>query len=116
VVIEYENQAPLLPQPLKDMLDKIMQACLFKTDEVIYLNHKPEPRSFSNISSNYQPEIILVFGDINLSHNLAPLIKNRPYEINGVKVLRTENLEKLDQMKAEKSALWTSLQSMFTLK
>jgi DNA polymerase III psi subunit len=115
LVVVYENQAEVLPALLKDMLDKIILACKFGLEEVCYLNNRSSPLSFSQIIT-YGPEVILIFGDFSISRNMARLNKNSPYDLNGIKVLRAESLEKLEQMKAEKTVLWGSLQQMLGLK
>jgi hypothetical protein len=116
LMVIYESAPAELSASLKDMLDKLITACRFKPEEVCYVNHKLNPVSIGNITSNHQPEALLIFGEIPLSRNLASLKKNCSYEINAMKVLRTEPLEKLEQIKAEKGALWSALQQMLNLK
>lgn len=116
VIVLYENESAELPVSLADMLNKLILACKFNKEEALYINNKINPVSLAILYSTYQPEVILIFGEMKLSNNLAGLKKNYPYEINGVKILRTETLESLEKIKAEKSALWESLQQMFGLK
>jgi hypothetical protein len=113
LLVVYESGSPELPVPLKDMLDKLIGACRFKVEETAYINRQFSSTGLDKIMSQFQPQAMLIFGDIAISRNMARLSKNRPYEINGIKILRSENLEKLDQMIAEKQALWAALKQMF---
>ena len=113
MVVVYENEEPGLPPPLKDMLDKLIQACKFQAEEVLHVNYKFNRVKWSMIAGREtHPEIMLIFGAISISKNLAHLNKNLPYTIGGIKVLRTENLQKLEEIKAEKSAFWAVLKPM----
>ncbi len=116
VIVLYEHEAAELPSTLLEMLNKLIQACRLKSDEVCYVNHKFNPISLADIQAKYKTEVVLVFGEIKLSNNLAGLKKNYPFEINGVKILRTETLSNLERIKTEKAALWGSLQQIFNLK
>jgi DNA polymerase III psi subunit len=114
LIVLYDNPSQELPAHLKEMLIKLIQACRFKPEETTYVNFTFSPISLQNI--NCDPELILIFGDLKISRNTSSLFKNQPYELNGIKILRTERLEKLEQMKAEKAALWSALQQTLNLK
>jgi hypothetical protein len=99
---------------LKEMADKLVVACKFKPEEAVYM-----PANANNITSiaiikaNYGANALLIFGNISISRNMAALKKNVPYELNGIKLLRTESLETLQKNGNEKMALWEGLKKMF---
>ena len=115
-VIVYDMPAEVLPPPTKEMLDKLTQACQFKPEETIYLNARfIEDISLGQIQNQYNPTVVLVFGDVSISRNLSKLKRNYPYEFSGTKVLNAEGLETLVKNDAAKKALWMVLKKMLGL-
>jgi hypothetical protein len=112
-VIIYDLPAEVLPAPLKEMLDKLIQACQFKPEGTIYLNARfSADVSLGHLQNTYNPTMILVFGEPTISRNLPKLKKNFPYELSGVKILNAESLEALSKNDAAKKALWGVLKKM----
>ena len=115
-VVVFSMAAETMPQPIKDMLDKLIQACQFKPEETIYLNSVfTADVSLGHLQNTYNPKAVLVFGDTEISRNLTKLKKNFPYELNGVKVLNAESLEMLVKNDAAKKTLWGVLKKMLQL-
>ena len=116
VVIVYDLAAEVLPQALKEMLDKLIQACQFIPEETVYLNARSAGDiSLGHLQNKYAPVLMLIFGEPNISRNLPKLKKNFAYEINGVKVINAEGLETLIKNDAGKKALWLSLKKALGL-
>lgn len=109
-VVIYENASNTLPSSLQTTLDKIISACKFNTNEVLFLNIKTNEASIGQVQSSFNPELILLFGEIAGSKNMIKLPKNISYEMNGTKILRTESLENLEKIEGEKMKLWEALQ------
>ena len=116
IVVLYNNPLAELPASINDMLKKIIGACKFAEGETLMLNQNLETLSLGYIQSRYQPEMILVFGEIHLSNNLSKLKKNVPLEINGTQIIQTDSLENLEKVKGAKGLLWESLQQTLNLK
>jgi hypothetical protein len=115
-VVVYDSPAEVLPQPIKEMLDKLIQACQFKPEETIYLNARfAEDTSLGLLQNQYSPVMVLVFGEPNISRNLPKLKKNYPYELSGVKVINAESLETLVKNDAAKKVLWGVLKKALQL-
>ena len=115
-VIVYDLPAEVLPQPIKEMLEKLIQACQFKPEETIYLNARfAGDTSLGQLQSTYSPAMVLLFGEPNISRNLPKLKKNFAYELNGVKVLNAENLDMLVKNDAAKKTLWGALKKMLSV-
>ena len=113
IVVIYDQLAEVLTGPLKEMLDKLIQACQFKPEETVYLNVRFNPDlSLGNLQNEYQPATVLVFGDVDISRNLTKLKKNYPYELNGIKVLNAESLDTLLKNGEAKKVLWGVLKKM----
>ncbi len=116
VILLYEYAEPELPEQLKTMAVKILQACQFKPEETVFVNIKHEKNtSLGAILKRYNPELILVFGNINPSRNIAALKKNIPYTFGNLKLLRAESFDYLEKNPPEKQALWLSLKKMLGL-
>jgi hypothetical protein len=112
-VIVYDYAAEVLPQPVKEMLDKLVQACQFKPEQTIYLNARfTGDVSLGHLQNTYSPTMILIFGDVNVSRNLSKLKRNFAYDLSGVKIVNTEGLETLLKNDAAKKALWGVLKKM----
>ena len=115
-VIVYDLPAQVLPEPIKAMLDKLIQACQFKPEETIYLNARyAGDTSLGQLQSTYSPTMVLLFGEPNISRNLPKLKKNLAYEFSGVKVLNAESLELLVKNDAAKKTLWGVLKKMLDI-
>ncbi len=113
VVVVYNQPAEILPPAMKEMLDKLIQACQFKPEDTIYLNAGFNPDiSLGNIENEYHPNAVLIFGDVEISRNLTKLKKNYPYELSGVKVLNAESLDTLLKNGEAKKVLWGVLKKM----
>lgn len=115
LVLAYDNSGTELSADHKELLEKLASACKYSIDQTLLLNLAMEKGSIAEIQNNYNPNVILLFGDVKVSRNITGLRKNFPYNFGGVKVLRAESLEKLQKDKSEKSALWGSLQEMLNL-
>ncbi|MES2621518.1 MAG: hypothetical protein V4615_11765 [Bacteroidota bacterium] len=111
----YEADSLELTPSRKEILEKLTAACKYNPGQVVYVNSGLDKVALNNLLTKYSPEVVLVFGDIEVSRNLTNLKKNYPFEINGVKILRTETLENLEKVASEKSLLWTSLKRMLNL-
>ena len=99
--------AEVLPQPIKEMLDKLIQACQFKPEQTVYLNARfTDDITLGHLQNKYTPILLLVFGDPVISRNLPKLKKNFAYEMNGLKIINAEGLETLVKNDAAKKVLW----------
>ena len=115
-VIVYDLPAEVLPQAIKEMLDKLIQACQFKPEETIYLNARfAGDITLGHLQNKYNPVMMLVFGDCAISRNLPKLKKNFAYELSGVKIVNTDNLEVLVNNAAAKGVLWGVLKKCLGL-
>ena len=111
----YESDSSELIPSRKEILDKLIIACKYNPEQVVYVNVGMKTATLSNLLVQYSPEVILIFGEIEISRNMTNLKKNYPFEINGVKILQTETLEKLEKVTGEKSLLWASLKRMLNI-
>ncbi len=115
VLIIYDYEAEQLPQPAKEMLEKLITACKFDMAKVAYINSKTQiPNSIGTLKNSYGAEVILVFGPVNLSRNIPALKLNHPYHINGLRILQTLPVEQLVTNDKEKKALWGGLQRLIS--
>ena len=106
-IIVYDMPAEVLPQPIKEMLDKLIQACQFKPEQTVYLNARfTDDITLGHLQNKYTPILLLVFGDPVISRNLPKLKKNFAYEMNGLKIINAEGLETLVKNDAAKKVLW----------
>lgn len=116
VIIVYQNEVKELPAGVKEMLEKLVVACKYKPEDVVYIDVSQTPdTSLGGIKAKYAPEVVLSFGDVVLSRNLPALKRNMPIVLNGMKVIHAEALDKLQANPKEKAALWGGLQKMMTL-
>ncbi len=117
IVLVYDYNTAELSLQLKEMIDKIVQACKFNIQEALYINRNLyQDISLGYIQNQFNPGVILVMGNLDLSRNATPFKKNVPYEMNGTKILFTSTVTDLDQVKGEKQALWAVLQRMLNFK
>ncbi len=114
-VVVYENNADTLSPSLQEMLDNLMKACKFNVSELLFLSNKENEVSIGQIQSSFNPQILLLFGEIAGSKNMIKLQKNVSYEMNGMKILRTESLENLEKIKGEKGKLWEVLKQTLNI-
>lgn len=115
-VVVFNQPFETLPAPLKEMLDKLIQACKFTAEETVYINtHLNPDTTLGKIQNEYNPEAVLVFGEVELSRNLTKLKRNLVYELNGVKIVNAEGLDVLVKNDAAKKALWAVLKKMLDL-
>ena len=83
--------------------------------KISFLNIKANEVCIGQIQSRFNPELILLFGEIAGSKNMIKLQKNISYEMNGTKIIRTESLENLEKVKGEKIKLWQILQQTLNI-
>jgi len=115
-IVVYDLPSETLQQPLKEMLDRLIQACKFKPEEAIYINARFTPDvTLGALQNKYNPVAVLVFGEVNLSRNLNKLRKNVAYDFSGVKVVNTDLMEMLVKNDAAKKTLWGVLKNMLGL-
>ena len=115
VVILYESAQTELPDTERGMLDKMMQACKCKQEEVLYINLNGKNTSLGDLINQYSPELVLVFGKVSVSRNMQEMKKNIPHVISNVKVVPAESLDKLVASTDEKQRLWAILQKVLNL-
>ena len=112
-IVIYDQPSETLPDSMKEMLDKLVQACQFKPEETVYLNARFAPDiSLGDLQNEYKPEAVLVYGDINISRNISKMKKNFVYELNGVKIINTDSLDTLLKNGEAKKVLWGVLKKM----
>ncbi len=116
MAVVYAHAEKELPAAVKEMLDKIIVACKFKPEQTIYLNNKFNKLSIGELLNANPLSLVIVFGEVALSRNLAKLKKNEPYEMNGTIIIQTEPLSKLHADKKEKDLLWKVLKKTINLK
>jgi hypothetical protein len=115
-VVIYDQPAETLPAGMKEMLDKLVQACQFKPEETVYLNARFVPDiSLGDLQNEYKPEAVLVFGEVSISRNISKMKKNFPYELNGVKIINTDNIDTLLKNGEAKKVLWGVLKRMLSI-
>ena len=112
-VVVYDLPTEVLPQPTKEMLDKLIMACQFKPEETVYLNTRFTSQiSLGEIQNKYGDVAVLAFGEVNLSRNLSKLKKNFAYELGGIKLVNTDSLDTLMKNGEAKKVLWGVLKKM----
>ncbi len=115
-VVVYSQPEETLPAAMKEMLDKLIQACQFKPEETVYLNARFIPDiTLGNLQNEYKPDVVLVFGEVSISRNLSKLKKNFPYELSGVKIINTDSLDTLMKNGEAKKMLWIVLKKMLEI-
>ncbi len=115
-LVVYNSPGETLAEPVKQMLDKLILACQFNAEQTQYVNvHFTGNISLGKMQSLYNPAVVLIFGDVDISHNLSSLKKNYPYDFSGVKVLNADSLELLVKNDAAKKSLWGVLKKMLGL-
>lgn len=115
LVILYQNARPELNNATQTMLDKLVNACKFRKEEVLYIYAGNGEMSLGEIQRTHAPEMVLILGNVPPSRNAQLLLKNHPYEMNGAKVIRTDAPEKLEGNEREKTALWRVLKNCLNL-
>ncbi len=111
-VVLFENAVEELPVTTNEMLSKLIIACKFSEEETLLLNQKYARSSIGYLQSCYEPELILIFGEMQVSKNILKLKKNFPFEISGTKILQTDSLEHLVKNESSKTTLWKILKPM----
>ncbi|HWB62939.1 MAG TPA: hypothetical protein VG603_05455 [Chitinophagales bacterium] len=105
-----------LPPNLLEMLEKLAAACQFKPGEFLLFNSLPQTNvTLGSVMQNYHPGMVLLFGDVLMHRNMAPLKRNTPYWFGETLVIKTETLEKLATNSAEKLALWNLLKKVLSI-
>ena len=116
IIVAYRYNSERLPEPLQQMLDKLLQACKFDPSATAYINIDfNENTSLGTIQETYPAKVLLLFGETGLERNLAKLKRNIPFIINGIKIIQAESLSALNGNDKEKKALWGGLQKLLTL-
>ncbi|MBL0308674.1 MAG: hypothetical protein IPP77_03015 [Bacteroidetes bacterium] len=114
LVLLCESPEQDLTTTAKTMLDKLVRACKFQEDEVVFLySGNGQKNSSGEIQRVYSPELILILGNIPIGRNALPLDKHKVYDFFGMKVLVTSHPSKLENNEAEKAVLWGLLKSTF---
>lgn len=113
-LLVYNSNGDLNPAH-REMLDKMMAACKFKEGETAYVNAAAAPVSLSALQNQYKPGLLVVFGDIVLSKNLAKPVKYVPIEMSGAALLYADTLAQLGTDGAAKKKLWGALQRVLGL-
>jgi hypothetical protein len=99
-----------------DMLNKLIGACKVSDADVVYLNLYNNDYSFADAINEYNPEVVLIFGEISLRSNMASLFKNHIFEIGAIKLIRTDSLDDVfNNKKGEKTNLWSALKQLYKL-
>ena len=134
-VVVYANpSAEKLPDAEWNKLLEILRACKLKEEEVGFVNAAKQKVTFSSLRKQFTAENkpatsgsaeerqaasatlnIIIFGDIELSRNLQ-IKKFHWFEIDGVKILKSEPVSKLLKSEPDRGTLWKQLQTMFNIK
>jgi hypothetical protein len=115
-IVAYRYNSEKLPEPLQQMLDRLLQACKFAPSATEYINMDFNTNiSLGTIKETYPAEVLLIFGETGLERNLQKLKRNIPFLINGLKIIQAESLTALNGNDKEKKALWGGLQKLLTL-
>lgn len=115
-VFIYSYEKEELSEVFKEMFGKLSGACKFKPEQTLFINSSFNPVTLGQLQAQYKPELILVFGEMLVSRNLAKLKKHYPYDVSGAVVIKTETIENLELVKGEKLKLWGVLQQALKLK
>ena len=117
VAFVFNHPEQQLPAPLKEMADKLVTACKFKPEEVIYINQNAgHYLSLNELTSQFNIKFVLAFGNVVLSRNLNKLTRHLPYNFGQLKILQTDSLESLEKNSVAKKILWAALASTLELK
>lgn len=116
VLIVFDSASEMLPKHLKEMADKMIMACQYKLEDAVYFNaNTTKNASLGSLQGQFTPEVLLVFGNVNLGKNIQNVQKNVPYEFNGMNFIYGESLEVLEKNNTEKGELWKALKKMLKL-
>jgi DNA polymerase III psi subunit len=98
------------------LLTKMLQACQLKEDDY-YLIAVDSPKAIFSLVSTHHPDTLLLFG-LNFDSDMVQLNKPlyKPFRLNGIKILLSDSLQKLNIDASLKSALWTNgLKPLFSI-
>ena len=109
----FQNEPEDIPKVHTEMLDNLIKACEIEKNDSVYLSS--ENFSVRDITESKSLRLVIIFGPISLNKNLGLMEKNYPYDLNDIKFIRTETIDKLSSSKAEKMELWKSLQIALNL-
>ena len=99
----------------RTQLLKILTACKLKEDDVILVNAAvTKNSSLKWLRKNFQLHTLIVFGEIEISKNLA-LKKYHTYHIDGLQIIKSEPIAKLIKSAPDKKALWEELKGVFKI-
>jgi hypothetical protein len=112
VVFSSEN-AEFLNGEEREQLMKIIGACKLKEEDVMLVNTAfGKNVNFSWLKNKFNAKVMILFGDVALSNNLL-VKKHRAYTIDGVRLVKSEDLSKLLKSQPDKKALWDELRKIF---
>lgn len=114
VVILFSQPATeILKGEERTQLIKIITACKLKEEDIVLVNTAfAKTALLSWLRKNFPVKTLIVFGEIAVSKNLS-LKKHIAYNIDGIKMVKTEPLTKLLTSGADKKALWEELRVIF---
>lgn len=113
IIVFHSAKAEFLEGEERSGLMKIVNACKLTEEDVMLVNAAYAKNvSFSWLKNNLKANVIIVFGDIALSHNLN-LRAYKAYTIDSVKIVKSEGLAKLLGSQTDKKALWDQLRKIF---
>jgi len=99
----------------RTQLIKIITACKLKEEDIVLVNTAfAKTASLSWLRGNFPVKTVIVFGEIAVSKNLQ-LKKHVAYNIDGIKMVKSEPLTKLLTSGADKKALWEELRVVFEI-
>jgi len=106
------------PPNITELLNKLFLACQFKLDEMLFVNRHLMPKlKLGDLQSRFAPSLILVFGNILSLPNITGLSKNIVLELNGLKIIYTDDVLTFEKnQKGEKGKLWSNLQKSLAIK
>lgn len=116
LLLVYSDNSAGLSSSQTDMLMKMVAACGFKAEEKLLINFAKHGLSLASIALTF-PEalLVIVFGDIPLSKNMALPKKNFPVQMGDQFFIYTLPVAMLETDKTEKTRLWNALQRVLML-
>lgn len=114
VVVYTDSERERLNETEWNKLLEILKACKLKEEDVAFVNAARQAVTFSSLRKQITCGNIIVFGEVELSRNLQ-LKKFHLFEIDGVKILKSEPVSKLLNNEADRVTLWKLLRKMFDI-
>lgn len=109
ILLIFEESEKDITEATGQMLNKLVVACGYSDNEKLLVSFAQRSISLSNIQNTLQPEMVLLFGDVELGGNISSLTRNQAVLIGEVVFIKTDSLVKLTTDEKGKAALWKGI-------